>query len=117
MNKATKRTVNYLRKYVGHVIIRTKETTVIADFSYTDSPIILKGFTEEGELIIQYAEGTLERRSLGSEERILPLRFTDRNWKLYSRVRRVQDSELKKWVGKKIRRTTPTKIKGDHSHT
>lgn len=101
MNKATRKTVNHLRRLVGHKVIRTKQTVGIRDFSYTDKPLILKGFTNKGEMIIQYAGYT--------KERTLPLYFTDRNWKLYSRALNVEDSELSKWKGKKILRTTPTK--------
>lgn len=108
-------TINYLRKFVGHKVVRTKRTARTGDGSYTDTVLILRGFTEKGEVIIQYAEGTFERRCFGPVEEVLPIEFTDRNWKLYSRVRKVPDSELNKWRGKKIRRTTPT-IGGDRSY-
>lgn len=108
MNKAIKKNVNYLCKLVGHKVIRTKPTAVGGDFSYTSEPLILKGFTKEGRIICQYAEETFGTRFFGSKERILPLSFTDRNWKLYSRILKVADSELSKWKGKKILRTKPT---------
>ena len=82
MKKAIMKTVINLSHLVGHKIIRTKETAKNKDFSYTKYPLILKGFTEKGEMIVQYEEGTLNEIILGSEEFELPLYFTDRNWKI-----------------------------------
>ncbi len=115
MNKAIRKNVNHLRRLVGHKVIRTKPTAVGRDFSYTSDPLILKGFTKKGEMIVEFAEGTLERRLFSPRERTLPLHFTDCNWKLYSRVLNVEDSELSKWKGKKILRTTPSKRINDKS--
>ena len=115
MNKAIRKNVNHLRRLVGHKVIRTKPTAVGRDFSYTSDPLILNGFTKKGEMIVEFAEGTLERRLFSPRERTLPLHFTDCNWKLYSRVLNVEDSELSKWKGKKILRTTPSKRINDKS--
>lgn len=113
MKKAIKKNVNYLRRLIGHKIIRTKETAIYGDFSYTSDPVILKGFTEKGEMIIQLPKESIFFK-LG--ECKLPIEFTDRNWKLYNRVRKVGDNKLNKWKGKKILRTVPTKHLGDRSY-
>ena len=115
MNKTIKKTVNSLKRFIAHTIIRTRETEIVGDFSYTDIPLILRGFSAKGEMIVQYANQTFERKVFGSTEHTLPIYFTDHNWKLYSRIKRVSDSELSKWIGKKVRRTVPTKNFGDRS--
>lgn len=115
MKKATKKTINYLRKFVGHKVIRSQET-IRGDFSYTRTPLILRGFSDKGEVIISYTEDSFERSLFGYVERTLPLEFTDSNWLLYSRLRKVPNSKLNKWRGKRIRRTAPMGLTGDCSY-
>lgn len=115
MNKTTKENVNHLRRLVGHKVIRKGPTAMHGDFSYTEDPLILVGFTEKGKIICRYAEETFLGRIFGSRENVLPLEFTDRNWMLYSRVTKGRNSELSKWNGRKILRTRPTARRGDKS--
>lgn len=102
MNKSTKKIVHYLSKYIGHEIIRTKPAGRYGDWSHTDSPMFLLGFTSDGCIKCRY------RRYGKDIERVLPLHFTDYNWITYKKALKAKGNELNKWRGKKIKRIRPT---------
>ena len=107
MKKSLKKTIAHLRKFVGHEIIRTKPTTDIGDWSYTDEPVIFVGFTQDG--CIKYIDPRL-----GDKVRIFPLTFTDRNWITLKKALKPKGNPLNKWRGKKVVRNCPT-CYGDYS--
>lgn len=78
MKKSLKKTIAYLRQFVGYEIIRTKPTTNVVDWSYTDEPVIFVGLTQDG--CIKYIDPKFD-----DKVRILPLTFTDRNWITFKR--------------------------------
>lgn len=106
MKKSTRKVINCLRRYVGHEVLRT--SPVCGDWSYTDSPILLVGFTSDGCIRCRYT-GIDE-----DEEFVLPFQFTDFNWITYKKALKAKGNELNKWRGKKIRRIRPTSF-GDSS--
>ena len=107
MKKSLKKTIAHLRKFVGHEIIRTKPTTDIGDWSYTDEPVVFVGFTQDG--CIKYIDPRL-----GDKVRIFPLTFTDRNWITLKKALKPKGNPLNKWRGKKVVRNCPT-CYGDYS--
>ncbi len=107
MKKSLKKTITHLRKFVGHEIIRTKPTTDIGDWSYTDEPVIFVGFTQDG--CIKYIDPCLS-----DKVRIFPLNFTDRNWITLKKALKPKRNPLNKWRGKYVVRTSPT-CRGDRS--
>lgn len=107
MKKSLKKTIAHLRKFVGHEIIRTKPTTDIGDWSYTDEPVIFVGFTQDG--CIKYIDPCLS-----DKVRIFPLNFTDRNWITLKKALKPKRNPLNKWRGKYVVRTSPT-CRGDRS--
>lgn len=107
MKKSLKKTIAHLRKFVGHEIIRTKPTTDIGDWSYTDEPVVFVGFTQDG--CIKYIDPRL-----GDKVRIFPLTFTDRNWITLKKALKPKGNPLNKWRGKKVVRNCPT-CYGDNS--
>lgn len=111
MKKSTRKVINYLRQYVGHEVLRTKPTS--GDWSYTDSPLLLVGFTSDG--CIRYRHTGFEARIFGDEEFVLPIYFTDRNWITYKKALKAKGNQLNKWKGKKIRRIRPVATIGDRS--
>lgn len=111
MKKSTKKVINYLRQYVGHEIIRTTPAGI--DWSYTDSPILLLGFTSDGR--IRYRHTREDAYLFGDNEFILPFFFTDRNWITYKKALKAKGNPLNKWRGKKIRRIRPTSTCNDRS--
>lgn len=99
MKKSIKKTINYLKQYIGCTIIRSKPS-ITGKKDYTNTPIILLGFTSDGK--IRYKRGnpnmflgvnsdgkaiTYTNRIMsyisGDKEYILPLEFTDRYWISY----------------------------------
>ena len=102
MNKKRK---EFPKKLIGHRVVRIRET-VEKDFSYKDDFVIIKEVTPNEELVVVTSSG---------KEKLLPIDFNDRNWKLLSRVKNIPDSPLNKWKGRKIIRTCPTK-QGDNSY-
>ncbi len=109
-SKTMNKTINRLSKYIGKEIIRTNPTYK-GDGSYTDSTILLLGFTPDGK--IRYRNTTLSWL-FGDKEDTLPISFTDMNWTTYKKALRSGGTKLSKWRGKKIRRINPTTI-GDRS--
>lgn len=107
MKKSLKKTIAHLRKFVGHEIIRTKPTTDIGDWSYTDEPVIFVGFTQDR--CIKYIDPCLS-----DKVRIFPLNFTDRNWITLKKALKPKRNPLNKWRGKYVVRTSPT-CRGDRS--
>lgn len=108
MKKSLKKTIAHLRKFVGHEIIRTKPTTDIGDWSYTDEPVIFVGFTQDG--CIKYIDPKFDDKVGG----VLPLTFTDRNWITFKKASKPKGNSLNKWRGKKVVRNCPT-CYGDES--
>lgn len=104
MKKSTKKIVNYLKRYIGHEIIRTSPTR--GDWSLTDRPVLLLGFTPDGCIICQHVG--FDQKLFGNKNRILPIHFTDRNWITYKKALRAANNPLNKWKGKKIKRICPT---------
>lgn len=96
MKKSTKKTINYLKRYIGHEIIRTKPTSM-GDWSYTLHPIFLLGFTNEGRMICN-SEG---------KEIILSFDYINRNWISYKKALRAKNNKLNIWRGKRIKRIHP----------
>lgn len=113
MKKSTKKVINYLRRYIGCEIIRTKETAVFGDGGrYMMIPIVLKGFTSDGRIL--YCHTGLDKERYGTDVDTMPLEFTDRNWITYKKALRAKGNALNKWRGKTIRRIRPT-ISGDRN--
>lgn len=112
MKKSTKKIVKRLERYVGQKIIRTGGTHHIGDFSYTENPLILKGFTLKGEMIVEYPK---ENVSFAGNKKTLPIYFTDDLWISYRKALRPASNKLNQWKGKKVRRTCCTKRIGDGS--
>ena len=108
MKKSLKKTINHLRKFVGHEIIRTKPTTNVVDWSYTDEPVIFVGLTQNG--CIKYIDPKFDDKVGG----VLPLTFTDRNWITFKKASKPKGNPLNKWRGKKVVRNCPT-CYGDYS--
>lgn len=109
--KSTRKVVNHLRQYVGHEIVRTKP--VCWDWSYTNNPLLLVGFTSDG--CIRCRHTGIAAGTFGNEEFVLPLHFTDCNWITYKKALKAKGNVLNKWRGKKIRRIRPTSTCNDHS--
>lgn len=110
MKKSTRKIINHLKQYIGLEVVRTKPTSGITwsgDWSHTDEPIIILGFTSDG--CIRY------RYSNDDRERTMPFAFTDRNWVTYKKAQRAKHNVLNKWRGKRIRRIRPTATCGDRS--
>lgn len=112
MKKSLKKTIAYLRQFVGYEIIRTKPTTNVVDWSYTDEPVIFVGLTQNG--CIKYIDPKLDEcmkcidpRS-DDTVRILPLNFTDRNWITFKKASKPKGNPLNKWRGKRVVRKCPT---------
>ena len=106
MNRSIKKIINKrLRKLVGHEIIRIGPTEPSYDSAYTEQPVILEGFTKSGKMIVKYPRRL--NCLFGSSQQILSTEFTDRKWRLYSRVFKKGNSKLNRWSGKKIRRINP----------
>ena len=106
MKKSKKKIINSLKKYVGLEILRVRPTTETNDWSYTDSLIILLGFTYDGCIICK--EKHLESKKFNTKPIVLPIEFTDRSWITYKKALRPKNNELNKWRGKKIKRINPT---------
>ena len=101
MKKSLKKTINHLENFVDCEITRTKPTTNVVDWSYTDEPVVFVGFTQDG--CIKYIDPKLD-----DEVRILPLTFTDRNWITFKKASKPKGNPLNKWRGKKVVRNCPT---------
>lgn len=117
MKKSTRKIINHLKQYIGLEVIRTKPTQGLiwsGDWSHTDEPIIILGFTSDG--CIRYRHSGFGKIVFGDEEHILPFSFTDRNWITYKKAMRAKNNVLNKWRGKRIRRVRPTATYGDHSY-
>lgn len=112
MKKSTRKTINSLSRYIGHMVIRTHP--VNGDWSFTaKEPILLTGFTSDGR--IKYVRTGIDKIIHGSKEYILPIYFTDRNWITYKKALKPKNNTLNKWIGKKIIMTHPEPISGDRS--
>lgn len=114
MKKSTRKIINYLKQYIGLEVIRTKPTSDIGDWSHTDEPIIILGFTSDG--CIRYCHSGFGKIVFGDKEYILPFSFTDRNWITYKKAQRAKHNVLNKWRGKRIQRVRPTATCGDRSY-
>lgn len=80
----------------------------------TDSPILLKGFTSDGRIIVCYLGR--DAKIFGSEEKIFDIEFTDKNWITYKYALQPRDNPLNKWRGKRIRRIVPVmRLRADKS--
>lgn len=109
MNRATKKTINYLSQWLGKEIIRTKPTYT-NDWSYTTTPILLVGFTPDG--CIRYQRTSRDKDFHESEEDVLYFSFTDRNWITLKKAMKPKNNRLNQWKGKKIKKfRTNTKWK------
>ena len=105
MKKSTRKAVEYLKRYVGHEIIRIKPTND-GGTSYLDMPILLTGITEQGCMRYQHIGDDCE--IFGSGEGILPVDYTDRYWIDFKKALKPRHNELNKWKGRRIARTRPT---------
>lgn len=103
MKKSIKKTVNYLKQYIGHEILRTKPS--YGDWSYTSDSILLLGFTPDG--CIRCLHTGIEAKIFKGKEDVLPIEFTDRNWITHKSAKKSKNNELNKWKGKRIRRVRP----------
>lgn len=109
MKKSTRKVLNYLKQYIGNEVIRTKppfREKGASDWSYTDEPIIILGFTTNGCIKCRH-EGEL-KYIFGDKEVILPFSFTDRNWITYKKAKKAKNNKLNRWRGKKIKRISST---------
>lgn len=118
MKKSLKKTIAYLRQFVGYEIIRTKPTTEVGDWSYTDEPVIFVGLTQNGciKYIDPKQDGCIKYidPKIDDEVRIFPLTFTDRNWITLKKASKPKGNPLNKWRGKRVVRKCPTCC-GDYS--
>lgn len=117
MKKSTRKIINHLIQYIGLEVVRTKPKQGLiwsGDWSYTDEPIIILGFTSDG--CIRYRHPEREARIFGNKEGTLPFSFTDRNWVTYKKALRAKHNVLNKWRGKRIKRVRPTATCNDHSY-
>jgi len=98
-----------MSKMIGYAIIRTAPTCSVEDYSHSDSPILLLGFTERGAIRYQFLGAN--RRILDGCVHTLPLDFTDENWILYEEAF-IEDSTnpLNKFKGEKIHRICPITV-------
>lgn len=114
-SKTMKKTINRLSNYIGKEIIRIQPTYEkdwdYEDWSYTEEPILLLGFTTDGRIRYKH---TKEIWLYGDREKVLPASFTDMNWITYKKALRSGGNNLNKWKGKKIIRINPT-VKGSMS--
>lgn len=104
MEKSTRKAIKYLRRYIGHEIIRTEPASVLSWFP-TGAPILLVGFTSDG--CIRYRRTGISSIILGNDECVLPLHFTDRNWITLKKALRANNNLLNnllnKWNGENIK--------------
>lgn len=107
MKKSTKKMVNRLSRYIGQAIIRTGPNRVTGDRSYLDDPIILKGFTNNGEIIYSYLPNSARGMSFGTNDRVLGLSYTDDQWKLLSKIFKPKGNDFNRYLGQKICRVRP----------
>lgn len=93
-----------LKKLAGKEIIRIG-STINGDWSFTNEPVLLKGFSSDNSMIIQY----IKEYNIFSDERIdvLSVYFTDDNWILLEDALKSEDNELNKLIGKRIKRIRP----------
>lgn len=113
MKKSTRKIISRLKQYVGHEMLRTKPT-INGDSSYTDTPILLLGFTSDGK--IRYQHLGINAKIFDNDEHFLPLSFTDWNWITRKKAIKPKHNELNKWRGQRIKRICPTSRTGDHSY-
>ena len=105
MKKSIKKTVRYLRRFIGKEIVRTKTTyypgfrSIIGGLSYSNEFQILIGFTPDGRMII--------RSSHGGGAHTLRIEFTDRNWIPKGRALRARHNTLNEYRGKMIKQIEP----------
>lgn len=105
MKKSIRKTVRYLRRYIGHEIIRTKPANE-ENFFTSGAPILLVGFTKDG--CIRYRYTGIATEIFGNKEFTLDNCYTDRNWITYKKAVRPKHNVLNNWRGKKIKRIRPT---------
>ena len=96
-----------LKELVGKKIIRIT-STINGDWSFTNEPILLKGFTSNNTMIIKYIKEY--SRDFGEKIDELPICFTDNKWILLEDAIKVGDNELNNLIGKKIKRIRPVYI-------
>lgn len=114
MKKSTRKTINFLTKYIGYEIIRTKPPAGWCyNWNYTDTPILLLGFTSDGRIRYRRTDYPF---LYGDQEFTLPPVFTDRNYITYKKALRAKGNELNKWKGKKIQRIRPTAVLGSRMY-
>lgn len=112
MQHSTSNVITWLKNYVGREMIRSGPTTANIfpqDWSYTDAPVIIMGFTQQGEIICKHP-------GINALAKVLPLSFTDRNWIPYNNVFDVTHTSFNQWRGKKIKRIRPTSTFGDRKY-
>ena len=103
--------VRDLRKYIGCVMIRTGPTSD-GEWSFTDQPIKIIGFTPDGR--IKYRNLCWYKELMGGQLSFLPISFTDRNWCTYEEAFKTENDNFKRYIGRKIIRVRPT-ARGDTS--
>lgn len=107
MKKSVKKTVEYLKRFVGQEVLRTKRT-LAGDRSYKEDPVIIVGFTKDGHIIIRYTG--VNAVAFRNVDYILPPDFTDRNWTTKRKALKAKNSRLNQWKGKKVKRIRPTDL-------
>lgn len=90
-----------LKKLVGQKIIRIGPT-MNYDWTFTEEFVILKGFTLDGRMKIQYTEGTFS-----NQEDTLSIDFTDCKWIQSSMAMKPKGNSLNKYIGQRITRVKP----------
>ena len=109
----------YLTQFIGKEIIRTSPALISVnppfqnrvsapayDWTYTEIPILLSGFSEKGAIKFQYVR---KEGSFGKEEFTIPAYFTDKNWTTLADAMKLDEDNLfNEWGGKKIKRIRPT---------
>ncbi len=101
MKESMEKVVNRLKPLVGHKIIRIKPTKY-GDYSYTETPVTLLGFTDKAELIVRQ-----ELFGIEPFEDVMPISFTDSFWISYRKAKRAKNNSLNQWKGRYVKRIVP----------
>ena len=95
-----------LKELLGKEIIRIGPTNA-GDWSYTDQPVLFKGFSSDNGMIIQHIK---EYNYVGEMLTELSPSFSDDQWILKEDAFKAENNELNKLIGKKIKRIRPVPL-------
>lgn len=110
MDRANLQNIETLERYIGKDIIRTVPASHAVNISLDDSPVTLIDINKNGRMIVAYSKNSEKAAIYGTSRECLPIELSDGNWTLYENALKAEENPLNKWIGKKIRRTAPTKV-------